>query len=135
MPIDFQRVQGVFQAVAELPTAERAAALERECGDDAELRRRVEALLKAHDDSGESPAVEQAPTGAYVPTVGPGQIFAGRYKLLQQIGEGGMGTVWMADQTDPVKRRVAVKLIGSERGNSKSILSRFEAERQAIALM
>jgi serine/threonine protein kinase len=54
---------------------------------------------------------------------------------LQQIGEGGMGSVWMADQTEPVKRRVAVKLIRVERGNSKTILSRFEAERQAIALM
>ena len=58
-----------------------------------------------------------------------------RYKLLQQIGEGGMGSVWMADQTEPVKRRVAVKLIRVERGQSRTILSRFEAERQAIALM
>ncbi len=64
-----------------------------------------------------------------------GSVIAGRYKLLQQIGEGGMGTVWMADQTEPVKRRVAVKLIRVERGQSKTILSRFEAERQAIALM
>src|SRR6516162_572699 len=155
MPIDIQRIQGVFRAVAELPTAERAAALERECGDDAELCQQVEALLKAHDDSGELPAaereptswptrppasgelpaVEQKPTEDYVPGVGPGQLFAGRYKLLQQIGEGGMGTVWMADQTDPVKRRVAVKLIRVERGQSKTILLRFEAERQAIALM
>src|SRR6516162_6743870 len=156
MPIDFQRVQGVFQAVAELPPAERAAVLERECGGDAELRRRVEALLKAHDDSGELPAANPEPTSwptrpptnpgelpaaelkqteAYVPVVGAGQLFAGRYKLLQQIGEGGMGTVWMADQTEPVKRRVAVKLIRVERGQSKTILSRFEAERQAIALM
>ena len=60
---------------------------------------------------------------------------AGRYKLLQQIGEGGMGTVWMAEQTEPVKRRVALKLIRAERGTSRGILSRFEAERQAIALM
>src|SRR5262249_31089048 len=65
----------------------------------------------------------------------PGRIIAGRYKLLQQIGEGGMGSVWMADQTEPVKRRVAVKLIRVERGQSKTVLSRFEAERQAIALM
>src|SRR5262249_34002111 len=64
-----------------------------------------------------------------------GTIIAGRYKLLQQIGEGGMGTVWMAEQTEPVKRRVAVKLIRVERGQSKRLLSRFEAERQAIALM
>ena len=69
------------------------------------------------------------------PTATEGTIVAGRYKLLQQIGEGGMGSVWMADQTEPVKRRVAVKLIRVERGSSKTILSRFEAERQAIALM
>jgi serine/threonine protein kinase len=159
MPFEFQHIQGIFQAVAELPPAERAAVLERECGDDAELRRRVEALLRAHDDSGELPAANPEPTSwptrppasipisrelpaaelkgteAYVPAVGPGQLFAGRYKLLQRIGEGGMGTVWMADQTEPVKRRVAVKVIRVERGQSKDVLSRFEAERQAIALM
>ena len=65
----------------------------------------------------------------------PGTVIAGRFKLLQQIGEGGMGSVWMADQTEPVKRRVAVKLIRVERGQSRTILSRFEAERQAIAVM
>jgi len=65
-----------------------------------------------------------------------GTVVAGRYKLLQLIGEGGMGSVWMADQTEPVKRRVAVKLIHhAQRGGSRTILSRFEAERQAIALM
>src|SRR5262249_33905599 len=85
--------------------------------------------------SGELPQAEPEPTGAYVPGAQPGQLFAGRYKLLQLIGEGGMGTVWMAEQTQPVKRRVAVKLIRVERGQSQTILSRFEAERQAIALM
>lgn len=64
-----------------------------------------------------------------------GTVIARRYKLLQQIGEGGMGTVWMADQIAPVKRRVAIKLIRSDREGSHNILSRFEAERQAIALM
>ena len=68
-------------------------------------------------------------------TEAAGLVIAGRYKLLQQIGEGGMGCVWMADQTEPVKRRVAVKLIRVERGQSRTVLSRFEAERQAIALM
>jgi eukaryotic-like serine/threonine-protein kinase len=68
-------------------------------------------------------------------TEAAGMVVAGRYKLLQQIGEGGMGSVWMADQTEPVKRRVAVKLIRVQQGNSRTILSRFEAERQAIALM
>ena len=75
-------------------------------------------------------------TAGYAPiSEQPGTIIAGRYKLLQQIGEGGMGSVWMADQTEPVKRRVAVKLIRVERGQSRTILSRFEAERQAIAVM
>jgi tetratricopeptide (TPR) repeat protein/tRNA A-37 threonylcarbamoyl transferase component Bud32 len=64
-----------------------------------------------------------------------GAVIAGKYKLLQKIGEGGMGTVWMADQSEPVKRRVALKLMRVERACSKTILSRFEAERQAIALM
>src|SRR5262245_1221890 len=65
----------------------------------------------------------------------PGILIAGKYKLLQRIGEGGMGSVWMADQLEPVKRRVAIKLIRTEREGSRMILSRFEAERQAIALM
>jgi WD40 repeat protein/serine/threonine protein kinase len=158
MPFEFQHIQGIFQAVAELPPAERAAVLERECGDDTELRRRVEALLRAHDDSGELPAADPEPTSwptkppasiptsgelpvaeqertaAYVPAVGPGQLFAGRYKLLQRIGEGGMGTVWMAEQTEPIHRRVAVKVIKAGM-DSKQVLARFEAERQALALM
>src|SRR5262249_45063851 len=69
------------------------------------------------------------------PDDAPGTIIAGKYKLLQKIGEGGMGSVWMADQLEPVKRRVALKLIRAERDGSRTILSRFEAERQAIALM
>ena len=64
-----------------------------------------------------------------------GAVVAGRYKLLERIGEGGMGTVWMARQTEPVKRLVAVKLVRADKGGSKAILSRFAAERQAIALM
>src|SRR6516164_5439177 len=134
MAIDLQRIQGVFQAVAELLPAERAAALARECGDDAELRRRVEALLQAHDDSGELPAAEPQPTGAYVPAVEPGQVFAGRYKLRQKLGEGGMGVVFVADQTEPVQRRVALKIIRAGLDTHR-LLARFEQERQALALM
>jgi serine/threonine protein kinase/tetratricopeptide (TPR) repeat protein len=134
MPIDFQRVQGVFQAVAELPPAERAAALERGCDGDAELRRRVEALLQAHDDSAELPAAEPEPTRAYVPAVEPGQVFAGRYKLREKLGEGGMGVVFVADQTAPVQRRVALKVIRAGL-DTRRLLARFEQERQALALM
>src|SRR6201993_4955267 len=63
-----------------------------------------------------------------------GTVIAGRYKLLEQIGEGGMGTVWVAEQIEPVKRKVALKLIKAGM-DSKSVLARFEAERQALALM
>jgi hypothetical protein len=63
-----------------------------------------------------------------------GMVVAGRYKLLEQIGEGGMGTVWVAEQTQPVRRKVALKLIKAGM-DSKTVLARFEAERQALALM
>jgi WD40 repeat protein len=157
MAIDFQRIQGVFQAVAELPPAERAAVLERECGGDAELRRCVEALLQAHDDSaelpaaswpptratpcpkapddpGEPPAAEPEPTGPHVPAVEPGQLFAGRYKLREKLGAGGMGVVFVAEQTGPVQRRVALKVIRAGLDTHR-LLARFEQERQALALM
>src|SRR5262245_41569611 len=134
MPIDFQRIQSVFQAVAERPPAERAAVLERECGDDAELRRRVEALLRAHDDSGELPGAELELTGPCAPAVEPGRVFAGRYKLREKLGEGGMGVVFVADQTGPVQRRVALKIIRAGLDTHR-LLARFEQERQALALM
>jgi serine/threonine protein kinase/tetratricopeptide (TPR) repeat protein len=134
MPLDFQRVQNVFQAVADQPPAERAAVLERECSDDAELRRHVEALLNAHDDSGELPAAEPGQTGAYQPAIETGQLFAGRYKLRQKLGEGGMGVVFVADQIAPVQRRVALKVIRAGLDTHR-LLARFEQERQALALM
>lgn len=109
------------------------------CGDDPAMRRRIEALLRAYDNGGsflECPPLEvRTPTTIILPApVLPG-VQIGPYKLLQKIGEGGMGSVWMVEQTEPVKRRVALKLIRVDRGDSKMILSRFEAERQAIALM
>src|SRR5262245_51510039 len=134
MPIAFQRVQGVFQAVAELAPAERAAVLERECGGDAELRRRVQALLQAHDDSRELPPANPERTEAYDPAVELGQVFAGRYKLRQKLGQGGMGVVFVADQTEPVQRRVALKVIRAGLDTHR-LLARFEQERQALALM
>jgi serine/threonine protein kinase len=138
MPIKFERVQSVFQAVAELPPAERAAVLDRECGDDASLRSCVEGLLRAHDDTGELPAAEPAtdpgPTRPSTPAVEPGQLFAGRYKLREKLGEGGMGVVFVADQTEPVQRRVALKIIRAGLDTHR-LLARFEQERQALALM
>ncbi len=140
MPIDLRRVKELFVTALDLPDLEaRQAYLDQECAGDAELRARLAALLAAHEaphPALEAPLASPVSTGPYeAPPETPGAIIAGKYKLLQHIGEGGMGSVWMADQTEPVKRRVALKLIRSERGSSKSILARFEAERQAIALM
>jgi hypothetical protein len=133
-------VEDIFLAALNKGTPEeRAAFLTAACKDDSDLRRRVERLLAAHPKAGgfleapARPAGEQ--TVAYVPSGEQvGAIIASRYKLLEQIGEGGMGTVWVAEQTQPVRRKVALKLI-KQGMDSKSVLSRFEAERQALALM
>src|SRR5262245_56894169 len=102
----------LFDAVVQLPPAARAAYLEQACAADPALRARIETLLRAHGqaehllDKPAPAALEQ--TGAYVPSSDQvGAIIASRYKLLEQIGEGGMGTVWVAEQTQPVKRKVA----------------------------
>src|SRR5205807_512803 len=78
-------------------------------------------------------SVEQCPETLTNPEQ-VGTLVAGRYKLLEQIGEGGMGTVWVAEQTQPVRRKVALKLVKAGM-DSKAVLARFEAERQALALM
>jgi WD40 repeat protein/serine/threonine protein kinase len=132
------REEALFAALLEKPTrAERAAYLEGACGDDHALRARLEALLAAHDGSGgvlDAPPSVLAATAAYRPlTEGPGTVI-GPYKLLQQIGEGGMGVVYMAEQQEPVRRKVALKIIKPGL-DSEQVIARFEAERQALALM
>src|SRR5437764_5456111 len=135
--------EAIFFAALDRPPGERAAFLDQACAGDAVLRARIERMLAAQSHLGgflDPPQAQAAPdpgqTGAHAPpTEAPGAIIAGRYKLLQRIGEGGMGSVWMADQLKPVRRRVAVKLIHADRGGSRTVLARFEAERQAIALM
>jgi hypothetical protein len=74
------------------------------------------------------------PTTDYHPHIESGLVIAGRYTLQEKIGEGGMGEVWVAKQTDPVKRKVALKLIKTGM-DSKAVLQRFDTERQALALM
>jgi serine/threonine protein kinase/tetratricopeptide (TPR) repeat protein len=132
----------IFMAALAKPTeAERAAFLAEACAGDERLRRRVEALLRAHAEPDDilDPTTDRpeaaATTTRKVPDSEPaGALVAGRYKLLEPIGEGGMGTVYMAEQRDPVKRLVALKLIKPGM-DSKAVLARFEAERQALALM
>ncbi len=116
---------------------ERAEYLERACAGDAGLRARVESLLAVHasaggflEGDGEVPRTVRA---AETVAEGPGSVI-GRYKLLQMIGEGGFGVVYMADQREPVKRRVAFKIIKLGM-DTKQVVGRFEAERQALAMM
>jgi len=137
---DPSRIESIFlAALAQGAPVERAAFLDAACKDDPDLRRRVERLLEAHPIVGsflEPPAQPAGEgTAAYVPAgEQAGAVIDGRYKLVEEIGEGGMGTVWVAQQTEPVKRVVAVKLIKAGM-DSKAVLARFEAERQALALM
>uniref|UniRef100_A0A7C4QP10 Serine/threonine protein kinase n=1 Tax=Schlesneria paludicola TaxID=360056 RepID=A0A7C4QP10_9PLAN len=134
------RVEDIFLAALQKGTPEdRAAYLEEACKDDPELRRRVERLLEAHPRAGsflENPVVPPGETTDTCVLSGEpvGRVIAGRYKLLEEIGEGGMGTVWVAEQIEPVRRKVALKLIKAGM-DSKAVLARFEAERQALALM
>jgi eukaryotic-like serine/threonine-protein kinase len=131
-----------FEALHRSPD-ERAAFLDEACAGHADLRARLEQMLAAQahlggflDQPHLAATLPPRHVGADAPPAGaPAAVIAGKYRLLQRIGEGGMGSVWMAEQLEPVKRRVAVKLIRSECGSSQVILGRFEAERQAIALM
>src|SRR4051794_23934550 len=134
----YQREAAIFDVALGLPPDQRAAHVAQACGDDAALRERVEALLKACDgasgylDSAPGPEAERT-LGRSTPFEKPGDRI-GRFKLLQQIGEGGCGVVYMAEQEEPVRRRVALKVIKLGM-DTKSVIARFEAERQALALM
>src|SRR6476659_2864835 len=119
----------IFLDAAEIASpTERAAFLERSCGNDQQLRAAVEALLLSHQRSQGMLDTANAPLAEH-----PGTII-GPYKLLQQIGEGGMGTVFMAEQMQPVQRKVALKVIKPGM-DSRQVIARFEAERQALAMM
>ena len=124
------RAREIFEQAIELDSVEaRQRFVEQACGGDSELRSAVMGLIDAHSQ----------PTGLLettdsVPSPPASRVIDGKYKLLQQIGTGGMGEVWMAEQEKPVRRRVAIKLIKPGM-DSKLIIARFEAERQALALM
>jgi eukaryotic-like serine/threonine-protein kinase len=127
-----------FAALDRAAGEERTAFLDGACGADLGLRRRVEALLARHfekDSFMKGPALEEMPTLAEGPHPAeePGALI-GRYKLLEKLGEGGFGSVWAAVQREPVRRRVALKIIKLGM-DTKQVVARFEAERQALALM
>ncbi len=132
----------IFTHALALPTAERASYLAAQCGANDRLRRAVEGLLRAHEGGGGFMEVPAAASSADLATLlrasrPPEEAVGeriGRYKLLQKIGEGGCGTVYMAEQEEPVRRRVALKVIKLGM-DTKEVIARFEAERQALALM
>src|SRR5712672_191646 len=128
----------VFTEALRLPPEERAHYLSEACKGDGAFRLRVEALLQAYEEAGDflgKSAAERPPKPAELVPAGekPGGRI-GHYKLLQQIGEGGCGVVYMAEQEAPVRRRVALKIIKPGM-DTKNVIARFEAERQALALM
>ena len=133
-----EREREIFMTALEMPSpGERAAFLDGACGKDARLRARVESLLRHHSEDRflEDPVADLKGIPLPEPIVGEsiGAVI-GRYKLLEKIGEGGMGVVYMAQQEEPVRRRVALKIIKLGM-DTKQVVARFEAERQALALM
>ena len=125
-----------LEALEKTSAHERAQFLDRACQDNPQLRAKVEALLHAHQEPQALLDVpeEAAPTlDLPAVTERPGTVI-GPYKLLQQIGEGGMGTVFMAEQTQPVRRKVALKVIKAGM-DTRHVIARFDAERQALAMM
>jgi len=132
----------IFNAARLLPASQRASYLAMACADDAALRQQVEELLQAGEEAREflgAPAPEAATARAAHRLQGsaaaekPGDRI-GHYTLLQQLGEGGCGIVYLAEQHEPVRRRVALKIIKLGM-DTRQVVARFEAERQALALM
>jgi len=131
-------IEAIYHAALEKQAGpERAAYLDSACGNNAALRDHVEALLKANEDAGNFLDTPPADLGAALDdspiSEAPGTVI-GRYKLLEKIGEGGMAVVYMAEQTEPIRRKVALKIIKLGM-DTKSVIARFEAERQALAMM
>ncbi|MHC5114701.1 MAG: serine/threonine protein kinase [Planctomycetota bacterium] len=140
----FHQIEDLFHRAKELAPETRAAFLDGACGGDLDLRSEVESLLAHTDrktDDMRPPAPDGTPSQHDLATIvdrgpvseGPG-VAIGPYKILQQIGEGGFGVVYMAEQEKPVRRMVAVKVIKLGM-DTKQVIARFEAERQALALM
>jgi tRNA A-37 threonylcarbamoyl transferase component Bud32 len=127
-----------FEAIELSTPAEREACLDLACGGDFAMRRRVERLLANHYQQGkfmQEPAVEGGPTAQFIASSaeGPGSMI-GRFKLHEELGAGGFGTVYVAEQKEPVKRRVALKIVKLGM-DTNQVIARFEAERQALAMM
>src|SRR3954453_14929226 len=133
------REEAIFDAAVALPAPERAAYLDRACEGDQQLRSRVELLLQSHGQAEKflepvvSAATDRTITISVPPSEKPGDVI-GPYKIREKLGEGGCGVVYVAEQTEPVRRRVALKVIKLGM-DTRNVIGRFEAERQALAMM
>jgi serine/threonine protein kinase/Flp pilus assembly protein TadD len=135
--------ESIFLQALDIPAAaDRDAYLARACGENSRLRAEVEALLRAHRNTGDFLDLPDAPVlaktvgrpGAEQPVYEGAGSQIGPYKLLEQVGEGGFGVVFMAEQERPVRRRVALKVL-KPGVDTRQVIARFEAERQALAMM
>jgi eukaryotic-like serine/threonine-protein kinase len=130
-PEQWPRIKEIVGAALERDPSKRPAFLDEVCSQDKELRAEVESLLFAHAEAGELSGPWGASTSAEVvgetKTIGP-------YRLIRVLGLGGMGEVWLVEQTEPVRRQVALKLIRAGLYDA-ALLQRFRAERQALAIM
>jgi len=136
-----EREEQIFADALLVSPGDRARYLDLVCEGNASLRQRIDALILAHESaatfmasSGAGGAVDRADKSCPPGPLDRSGSRIGRYKLLQQIGEGGCGVVWMAEQEEPVRRRVALKVIKLGM-DTKTVIARFEAERQALAMM
>ena len=141
-PPSSNREEAIFDGALQLPPVQRAAYVDAACGPDTELRRRVQVLLEAHEKAGGflEPAAPIPAVGVKgtivvtpLPSEKPGDVI-GRYKIRENLGEGGCGVVYVAEQFEPVRRRVALKVIKLGM-DTRNVIARFEAERQALAMM
>ncbi|MHC4137621.1 MAG: serine/threonine-protein kinase, partial [Planctomycetota bacterium] len=127
-----KQVEELFQQAMDLPADQRSRFLDDRCRSDAALRREVESLLRCGREAPES-FLERPPGSAPWPADAPGTTI-GPYKIIEAVGEGAFGDVYLAEQTTPVRRRVALKIVKLGM-DTKQVVARFEAERQALALM
>jgi len=128
IPRNQDLIRELFDRALERPAAERSAFVDEACRGNVDLRAELTSLLKLHEEAG---SALRDPTGPV--SEQPGDRI-GHYRLLQHIGEGGFGTVWMAEQQEPVRRKVALKVLKAGMDTAQ-VVARFEAERQALALM
>ena len=138
MSADSSQAKSIFlSAIEDFAPEQWGAYLDEACAGDASLRNRVELLLTAHqgqDALFDDPSTALIAQAVYSDPVEKPGIVIGRYRLLEKIGEGGMAVVYMAEQEEPIRRKVALKIIKVGM-DTKRVIARFEAERQALAMM